>query len=53
MLEMKLLDLAVEYAAAKDDREGPYSDLPGHMTSREPGEIATEYGQVLKQFLAA
>lgn len=49
-MEQKLLDLTLEYSAAKD-AESWGAVFPGKAT-RTLDDIAAEYGQILKQFLA-
>lgn len=50
-MEKKLLDLTLEYAAHESDAAtlGTFGLEP----ARTRDEIAAEYGQVLKQFLAS
>lgn len=51
MLEKKLLDLTLEYANHEEESAGLHS--VGLAPDRTPDEIATEYGLVLKAFLAS
>lgn len=50
-MEKKLLDLTVEYAAAKESGSWGES-IPG-KPARTLDEIAAEYGQALRVFLAS
>lgn len=50
-MEQKLLDLTLEYANAKDSDDWGNS-LPGEP-ARTIDEIAKEYGQTLRAFLAS
>jgi len=46
-----LLDLTVEYQAAKERHEG-WPSLPGTPAGRTPQVIAAEYAEALKELLS-